>query len=207
MRSYGEKGIKNDIPTFMLALLMEFHTKFQDYHIYGEPPEDSGAKKMVQQDPLFITNYYQIIQASMERHQKSKKRLTYDPSYGYKGVRTLGGFYISPGAFSKLPLDTAVMILAYCDGREFRNLVLAARWKLPRPYWSEIIPRCVFEVHADKQETGLDWQYLGLEFLRAMERKDGLGHRLSITNYMTRIWGYYSGQENEVIHDKFLGVA
>jgi hypothetical protein len=207
MRCYEDKGLGNHIPTLMFALLWEYHTKRQDYRNYGEPPEDSGAKEMVQHDPLFITTYYEAIQTAINRYQESDQNPEYDPNYGYKGVMTQGGFYISPGAFSRLPLDLGLMILDYCDGREFRNLILAAQWKIPSIYWKRAIPRCVFELHDDLQETPLDWQYLGLEFHRIMERKDGLWHRLSIAHYMARIWAYYSREEVEIIKDRFLGVA
>lgn len=211
MRLYGDKGITDDLPNLLIALLQEYHNKRQDYRNYGEPPEDSGAKEMVQHDPLFIENYYEAIHTAIDRcpqDNDDEKTTTHNPNYGYQGVMTQMGFYISPGAFSKLSLDLGMMILDYCDGREFRNLVLAARWKFPSIYWKRTIPRCVFEVHDDLEEgKKLDWQYLGLEFHRLMERKDGLWHRLSITKYMARISAYYSGQEAAVIQDRFLGVA
>jgi hypothetical protein len=208
MRAYEEKGIGNDTHLLNFALLMEFHTKLQDYYIYGEPPVDSGAQVMIQYDPLFIANYYEVIETAIKRHEESlQNNLAVNPYHAYKGVKTRGGFHISPGAFSKVPLDLAMMILDYCDGSDFRNLILAAHWKLPPLYWQRMIPRSVFEVHEDKRETGLDWQYLGLEVHRMMERKDGLWHRLAITKYMARIWEYYRHHQNGIIHNRFLGVA
>lgn len=209
MKCYEDRGITEILDNLLIALLQEHHNKRQDYRNYGEPPEDSGAREMIQHDPLFITQYYEAIQTAIERCPQNEHKQTsiFDPNYGYKGVRTQAGFHISPGAFSKLPLDLGMVILDFCDGREYRNLILAARWKLPSNYWKRVIPRCVFELHDDLGETKVDWQYLGLEFHRIMERKDGLWHRLSITNYMARIWAYYSGQEVDVIKDRFLGMA
>ncbi|KAI7970791.1 hypothetical protein EIK77_007971 [Talaromyces pinophilus] len=208
MRFYEDKGIIDDLPRLLIALLQEYHNKRQDYRNYGEPPEDSGAKQMVKLDPLFITNYYGAVQTAIDRcpqDDEDQQTSTEDPNYEYKGVRTLAGFHISPGAFSKLPVELGMMILDYCDGRDFRNLVLASRWKFASIYWKRTIPRCVYEVH--DLEKKVDWQYLGLEFHRIMGRKDGLWHRLSITKYMARIWAYYSRQEVAVIKDRFLGVA
>lgn len=209
-KCYGDQGITDNLPNLMIALLQEHHNKRQDYRNYGEPPEDSGSKETVQHDPLFITKYYRAIQTAIDRCRQNgedPRTSTYDPNYEYKGVRTQAGFHISPGAFSRISLDLGYAMLDYTDGSDFRNFILAARWKLPSLYWKRSIPRCVFELHDDLGGRKLDWQYLGLEFHRWMERKDGLWHRLSITNYMARIWAYYSGQETQVIRNRFLGVA
>lgn len=209
MKLYEDKGITDDLHNLLIALLQEYHNKRQDYRNYGEPPENSGAKEIVKNDPYFITNYYDAIQTAIDRCPQDDEDQTPpqdDSNSEYKGVKTEAGFYISPGAFSKLPIELGLMILDYCGGRDFRNLVLAARWKFASFYWKRTIPRCVFEVH-DDLEKKLDWQYLGLEFHRIMERKDGLSHRLSITKYMARIWAYYVGEEDRVIKNRFLGVA
>ena len=102
---------------------------------------------------------------------------------------TASGFRLSPGSFSRLSLDIALEIATYLSGPDLRRMIIAAQWKFPSDYWKLKIPGSVsvFELPDDLPLAEVDWQYVGLEFTRMMERTNGIYHRLRLANYLARM--------------------
>ncbi|EED14374.1 hypothetical protein TSTA_105850 [Talaromyces stipitatus ATCC 10500] len=121
-----EHKIKRNTFRLLVAFAREHCTKIEDFSRFGPPPEGSEAWKTVQYDPLFITNYYEALERSLECYQRGLRDGVVDSN---PGVMTQMGFYISPGSFSRVSEDIAQMILDLLDGADWRRLILGAGFK------------------------------------------------------------------------------
>ncbi|OKL62110.1 hypothetical protein UA08_02243 [Talaromyces atroroseus] len=184
-KCFRREFIENNIELFMHALDEEHRRKRADRGINGPIDRESGNWGFLQRDPMYIPELRQLAQMGLEKYQSSTVAQMNQSTY--KGAMTASAFRISPGSFSRLPLDIAMEIAGYLSGPDLRRLIIAAQWKFPSIYWKRRIPAVIFELYEVLARRDIDWQHVGLEYDRLMERTNGIHHRLRLADYLSRI--------------------
>jgi hypothetical protein len=177
--------IKHNIELFMRVLHQEYIRKRTDLDINGPIEIRSRAWGFLGQDPMHIPELMQIAQTALEKYHRSTVKQINPPIH--TGTMTSRAYRISPGSFSQLPLEIALEITSYLSGPDLRRMIIASQWKLPDTYWKRGIPPLLFEFWETLTATGVDWQYVALEFSRLMERTEVVYHRLRLAEYLARI--------------------
>lgn len=182
---FGRELVDNNIEIFMYSLGQEYIRKRMDCRINRSLGPKLGKYGYLEMNPMRQPELVELAQVALQR-----SRVTFSSSEN-ELVSRIEGFSISPGSFSKIPLDIAMDIAEYLCGPDLRKMMLAARWKFPDIYWRRRIPKCVIEFHETLAGKEADWQYVGLEYGRFMEQQNGIHHRIRIIHYMARIYGSY----------------
>jgi hypothetical protein len=137
-------------------------------------------------NPFHIPMLGNVTNAALNREVREPELLMPD-------IRSAAGFRISGGAFYKLRVETQQMIANHIDDeKDFRAFLLATRWRFPSVYWRKRIPECFYEIHKGIGDQQVDWQWLGLEVSRIVEKQYAEVHnRARIYAHIKRLFGYF----------------
>ncbi|KAH8689991.1 hypothetical protein BGW36DRAFT_440770 [Talaromyces proteolyticus] len=157
--------------------------------------EDVSTEKMLRRlrednlNPLWIPGLQNVIQAAFDRPVPQPQPAERIPP----GIKTNAGFKISLGAFYLLTIAIQERIANHIGNlRDLRVMILLGRWRLSDKFWINRIPDCIHEIHGIS-DTKIDWQWLGLEVLKLVEKNEPTGYpnRTRVHQYAKRIWNFY----------------